>query len=155
MILEVIGGLRRPCPFEIGGRGKQALAEIGDAPRHKGGIGQARPDPDRQVEPAFDHVDHPVVERQGQLDIGMGAQKARQKRRQNDLSEGIGGVDAQMAGDCARTGADTVLDLSDGGENVLRLGIIEPPVIGQRHAPRRSGQERAAEAFLQQLDLAA
>ena len=51
--------------------------------------------------------------------------------------------------------ATTPIDLPDRPENPLRLLVEQPSVVGQRHRPRRPGQEAGGKALLEQFHLAA
>ena len=55
----------------------------------------------------------------------------------------------------AGTCPQAALDLADGVQDMLRLLVVDLAVIGERHGPRRPGQQGTAQALLQQLDLAA
>ena len=71
---------RRARRGEIGRRGGDHAAGLGELARLERAVGE-RADADREVEALGDQLDEAVVEHHVDVDLGIGAEEARDRRR--------------------------------------------------------------------------
>ena len=79
MVAEVLRLRRHSMTFEIGRRCRHHASDAGEPPGDEAGIGRLR-NPECDVESLFDQIRKPVVQRQGDGEFAVFAQKLRNRR---------------------------------------------------------------------------
>ncbi len=80
VLCKLVRRARRAVTLQIGGRGRQGTAVVGDTPGHQPGVLQWA-DPDRQIEALFDQVHQVVAEVRADAQARMAGLEFRQQRR--------------------------------------------------------------------------
>ncbi|CAD9222022.1 Exonuclease SbcC [Burkholderia cenocepacia] len=147
---ELARRARRAGLREIGGRRAQHERERAEPPRHQARIGQ-RAAADHRVEAALDHVDHPVVEIEIELDVRIALPEFGQHRQQEAVAD-YRQAHAQLAARALRGRRHGRLRVAEILENALAALVEMPPLVGERHAPRRAVEQAHAERLFQFRD---
>jgi hypothetical protein len=148
---EVVGRPRAPVALEVGGRGADDPAVVGQAAGDQGLVADLA-QADGEVQPLADQVDAAVGKRQLQLNVGIAAGEHRHHRDDDAHAETVAQGDPQGAARAKTASADQLL----GGVQLvqdLAGALLEKAALGGgRNAPRRPLQQLGAQAVLQAAD---
>lgn len=150
-VLELVRVRRRCGLAQVAGRGIQAQRQVGQAPCHERGVGDAAA-AQHAIHVLFDEVHHADARPQVQANQRVAPVEVGQRGDEHQPRQGAGRIDAQQSARGGMAAVEAGLGIVDLGQQLDDALLVQRPVVGGVDLALGAVQELHAQAGFQLVD---